>query len=288
MAQISQKELAVIIVSWNVKEVLLKNIESLMQSRGVEFEIIVVDNHSKDGTVDAIRASFPSVIAIANQENLGFAKACNQGIAASHARHVLLLNPDMRVEPDTLANTVTYLDAHPEAAVVSGKLLNKHGKPIHHFRRFPKIGDQLAVIFKLGKLFPHLLRKYHALDLNPELEQAVDSVRGSFFAINRTALDVIGVLDERYFIWFEEVDYCKRVHVHNMKVMYVPSIVAHDLHNMVGQSFKQRSIVWKQTHFLRSMLSYFEKWHPGWRVWAIRLAQPIALAAAHVADMVMF
>ncbi len=285
MAQISQKDLAVIIVSWNVRDVLLKNIDSLRQSSGVNIEIIVVDNHSKDGTVDALRASYPDVTVIANTENHGFSKACNQGIEASNSRHILLLNPDMLVEADALAKTVAYLDSHPDVAVVSGKLLNKHGKPIHHFRRFPTIGDQLVVMFKLGKLFPRLLDKYHALDLNPDHEQSVDTVRGSYFAINRTALDKLGTLDERYYIWFEEVDYCKRAHFHKMKVMYVPSIVAHDL---VGESFKQRHLFWKQTHFMRSMLSYFEKWHPGWRVWVIRAARPAVLIAAQVADMVMY
>lgn len=284
MAQISQKDIAVIIVSWNVRDILLNNLEALSKSRGVSFEIVVVDNHSKDGTVDVLRSDFPEVKIIANSENHGFSKACNQGIDASHARHILLLNPDMLVESDALAKTVAYLDAHPDVAVVSGKLLNKHGKPIYHFRRFPTIGDQLAVMFKLGKLFPKLLHRYHAVDLDPNYEQQVDTVRGSYFAINRTALESIGKLDERYFIWFEEVDYCKRVQSHKMKVMYVPSITAHDL---VGQSFKQRHFFWKQSRFLRSMLAYFEKWHPGWRVWVIRLARPSILVAAKIADLAM-
>jgi GT2 family glycosyltransferase len=95
MAQSSQKDLAVIIVGWNVKDVLLRNLESLYKSEGLNFEVIVVDNHSSDGTVEAIKTAYPQARIIANQENLGFAKACNQGIDASHARHVLLLNPDM-------------------------------------------------------------------------------------------------------------------------------------------------------------------------------------------------
>lgn len=280
-----REDLAVVIVSWNVRDILLRNIETLRQSRDVNIEIIVVDNASKDGTVDALRSSYSDMVVIANTENHGFSKACNQGIDASSARHVLLLNPDMLVEADALAKTVAYLDAHPDVAVVSGKLLNKHEKPIHHFRRFPTIGDQLVIMFKLGKLFPRLLDKYYAVDLDPEHEQAVDTVRGSYFAINRTALDTIGKLDERYYIWFEEVDYCKRAHVHKMKVMYVPTIVAHDL---VGESFKQRHLFWKQTHFMRSMLSYFEKWHPGWRVWVIRSARPAVLLAAKVADLLMY
>lgn len=284
MAQTSQKDIAVVIVSWNVRDILLNNLEALSKSRGVTFEIIVVDNRSKDGTIDVIGSDFPEVKVIANTANHGFSKACNQGIDASNARHVLLLNPDMVVNVDALAKTVEYLDAHPNVAVVSGKLINKHGKPIHHFRRFPTIGDQLVIMFKLGKLFPRLLDKYHAVDLNPDHEQSVDTVRGSYFAINRTALDTIGKLDERYYIWFEEVDYCMRVHSHKMKVMYVPTIIAHDLSNLVGQSFKQRSLVWKQTHFMRSMLLYFKKWHPGWRVWVIRAGRPIVLAVSVIAD----
>lgn len=285
MAQISQKDLAVIIVSWNVRDVLLKNIDSLRQSQGVNLEVIVVDNASIDGTVEVVRTTYPEVTVIANTENHGFSKACNQGIDASNARHILLLNPDMLVESDALAKTVAYLDAHPDVAVVSGKLLNKHGKPMHHMRRFPTIGDQLVVMLKLSRFFPKLLHRYHAIDLDPNVEQAVDTVRGSFFAINRIALDTIGKLDERYYIWFEEVDYCKRVHSHKMKVMYVPTIVAHDL---VGQSFKQKHLFWKQSHFLRSMLSYFEKWHPGWRVWVIRSARPMVLIAAKLADLIMY
>lgn len=284
MAQISQKDIAVVIVSWNVREILLKNLEALFQSRGVNFEVILVDNHSKDGTVDIVACDFPDVKVIGNTSNHGFSKACNQGIEASHGRHILLLNPDMIVEPDALAKTVEYLDAHPDVAVVSGKLLNKHQKPIHHFRRFPTIADQLVVMFKLSHVFPKLLKRYHGLDLDPDHEQSVDTVRGSYFAINRTALDTLGLLDERYFIWFEEVDYCMRAHSHKLQVMYVPSIVAHDLSNLVGQSFKQRSLIWKQTHFLRSMLSYFEKWHPGWRVWVIRAGRPAVLIASIVAD----
>src|SRR5688572_1651622 len=281
MAQISQKDIAVIIVSWNVRDILLKNLEALSKSRGVTFEIIVVDNHSKDGTVPIVRSDFPAVEIIANEQNHGFSKACNQGIDASNSRHILLLNPDMVVNVDALAKTVAYLDEHPDVAVVSGKLLSKQGKPLHHFRRFPTIGDQLVVMFKLGKLFPRLLDKYHAHDLNPEHEQAVDTVRGSYFAINRTALDTLGKLDERYYIWFEEVDYCMRAHSHKMKVMYVPTIIAHDL---VGQSFKQKHFFWKQSRFLRSMLSYFEKWHPGWRVWIIRAARPVVLFISIIAD----
>jgi GT2 family glycosyltransferase len=164
---------------------------------------------------------------------------------------------------------------------VSAKLLSVHGKPMHHMRRFPTIWSQLLIVLKIEKFFPSLLDRYHGKDLDLDKEQEVETVRGSFFAINRTALDLVGTLDERFYIWFEEVDYCKRVHQHNLRVMYVPSIVAHDL---VGRSFKQRKLVWRQKQFLKSMAAYFEKWYPGWRVWLIRVARPIGIALTVVGE----
>ncbi len=271
------KDLAVVIVSWNVREILLKNLSSLIAS-----EIIVVDNASTDGSVEAVRAAFPSVRVIANQTNNGFAKACNQGIAASDSRHILLLNPDMRVEPDAIAKTVAYLDSHPDVGVMGAQLMTPDGKPIHHMRRFPTVKDQLAIILKLPHLFPKLIHRYHAKDLPTHLEQEVDSVRGSYFAMNRTALDKIGLLDERFYIWFEEVDYCKRVKLAGLKVMYVPSVRATDL---VGRSFAQRGAYWKQKMFTRSMIRYFEKWHPSWEVWMLYAARPAGLGVAIFADV---
>lgn len=257
MDSMGPKDLAVVIVSWNVKDALLENLKSVFASSSVSLDVIVVDNASMDGTVEAVRSAFPEVRVIANKKNLGFAKACNQGLAASSARHALLLNPDMRVEPDALAKTVAYLDAHPDVAVVGPKLIGEVGKAMHHLRRFPWLSDQLVILLKLGKLFPKVVARYMGNDLDLEKEQDVDSVRGAYFAINRTALEKIGMLDERYFIWFEEVDYCRQVKEKGMRVRYVPSIVAHDL---VGKSFSQRNRWWKRKQFMKSMASYFLKW----------------------------
>ncbi len=275
MAELSQKDLAVVIVSWNVKDALLANLESVFGSTVVSFDVIVVDNASSDGTVDAVRASFPEVTVIANTENVGFAKGCNQGIqrvtrnaelgapnsdvpgSGLRAPHVLLLNPDMRVEPDALAKTVAYLDAHPDVAVVGARLIGQDGKVMRHLRRFPSYVSQVVIALKLQRVFKGVIANYMGEDLDLEKEQDVDSVRGSYFAINRTALEKIGMLDERYFIWMEEVDYCRQAKQKGMRVRYVPSIVAHDL---VGRSFAQRNTWWKRKQFATSMATYFWKW----------------------------
>ncbi|MCR4256293.1 MAG: glycosyltransferase family 2 protein, partial [Candidatus Uhrbacteria bacterium] len=150
MATESQEDLAVIIVSWNVKDAVLENLRSVFASEPMPaLDVILVDNASEDGTAEAVREAFPDVRVIANEANRGFAAACNQGLAASSARHALLLNPDMRVEPGALAKTIDYLDAYPNVAVLGAKLVGedpptsqakyggRSGKPMHHLRRFP-------------------------------------------------------------------------------------------------------------------------------------------------------
>ena len=280
MDENAQKDLTIVTVPWNSREVLVQNLETLFQSTGdVSFDVVAVDNASHDGSADLVRERFPQVHVIANVDNRGFSAACNQGIALSKSRHVLLLNPDMRVTLDALQKTVAYLDAHPEVGVMGAKLIGSDGKTIPHIRRFPTFWDQLATLLKLPHFFPHLLDRYLGTDLDLDKEQFVDSVRGSYFAINQTALERLGGLDERYFIWFEEVDYCKQVCAAGLKVAYVPSIIAHDL---VGRSFAQRDSYWKQKNFTRSMVTYFKKWHPWWQGKTLAAARTLILSVAWV------
>ena len=143
-----------------------------------------------------------------------------------------------------------------------------------HVRRFPDIWSQLAILLKLSKLFPRLLDHYLWKDFDYTREQAVDSVRGSYFALQERAIKELGFLDQRFFIWFEEVDYCKRATTSGWKVMYVPAIRARDL---IGRSFAQRTTFWKQKQFTRSMAQYFRKWHPWWQWMLIVLLRPFVL-----------
>lgn len=276
-----QADLGIVIVSWNVKDLLIKNLEAIWQSIGERsLRVIVVDNASKDGTIEALNAWKEKVIVIANQENLGFAKAVNQGIRAANARHILLLNPDMKVMNDALEKTVSYLETHPEVGVMGGHLLNEDGSTMPSVRRFPTIGSQLAVLLKIAKLFPGLLNRHYAKDIDYEKEQDVEQVRGSYFAISNRALNQLPGLDERYFIWFEEVDYCKQITELGMKVRYVPNIQAQDF---VGRSFAQRKRFWKEKQFSKSMMQYFQKWH-SWQGMIIKLIRPLPIAAAWMMD----
>ncbi len=267
-------DLAIIIVNWNVSALLLENIRSLAASEGgFCAEVLVVDNASNDGSCEMLASQASWVTLIRNGRNLGFAKACNQGILAARARHILLLNPDMRVRADALAKTVAYADAHPTEGIFTGLLLREDGVPVRSIRRFPTFWDQFLVLSKLGKAFPRALERYEGKDLDLLQEQDVDSVRGAYLCIPERVLRVLGGLDERYFIWYEDVDYCRRAILSGFRVRHLPEIVAYD---RVGRSFAQRTVAWKQQRILTSMVRYFETWHPWWQALALRvLAVPI-------------
>jgi hypothetical protein len=260
--------LSIVIVSYKVKEKLQANLQALFISENApDFEVLVVDNNSEDGSAEMVRENFPQVKLIANKENLGFAKANNQAIKNAEGDFILLLNPDMRVFPDTLAKAVLSAQEKPAIVVSSIKLVNEKGENIPHVRRFPKLFDQLMVVLKVPHFLPKVLDAYLCKNFDYEKSAAVDSVRGAFFLINRSAWQKISgeekpFLDERYFIWFEEVDFCRQVREKGGEIWYFPNASCLDY---VGASFSQVNRKVKQNYFRDSMLKYFAKWHSGFQ-----------------------
>ena len=248
----------------------------MLSKKDINFEVFVVDNNSQDGTVEMVNKKFEQVKVIANSENLGFAKANNQAIRKASGRYTLLLNPDMRVYPDTLKNMLEWMDTRPETGVSGCHLVNEKGDTVSHVRRFPRLGDQLAIVLKIPHFFPKVLNKYLQKNFDYNKEAEVDSIRGSFFMIRKEALAEIGELDERFFIWFEEVDYCQRAWRAGWKVMYTSAAQCLDY---VGQSFALVKKGTTQRYFRDSMLKYFRKWKPSWQYWVLRVAwAPVIVA----------
>lgn len=275
-------DLAIIIVSWNVKEKLRANLQQLLASQGqFSFQVWVVDNDSRDGTVEMIRQEFPQIKLIANQDNLGFAKANNQALRQIRARYQLLLNPDTLVEPDTLAKMLSWTDANPQATVTGCHLVTETGGTLPHVRCFPTWLDQLAIILKLPHFFPHILDRYLRADFDYSHSAAVDSVRGGFFWLRADQSGQVPLLDERYFVWFEEVDYCRQVRLSGGQVWYTPAANCLDY---VGQSFKQVGRGRTQTYFRQSMIKYFKKWEPRWQVALLQLAWPLGQSLAIIGE----
>ena len=272
-------DLSVITITHNDKEQILGQILTVINgAKNISIEQWVVDNASTDGAIEQIQTDFPQVKIIRNDSNTGFGHANNQAAEKSSGEFILFLNPDMRVGEGSLDKFIAWMRAHPDAGIASCKLLDANGKFNENAkpRRFPRLFDQAAILLKLPHLFPRMLGGYMYKNFNPDIEQEVDSVRGSFMLMRRTLYDKLGwAFDPRYYIWFEDVDVCHECIKNGMKVVYTPVISCVDY---VGQTFKKKPVYWKQKNVTKSMLQYFQKWEP-WYKWIwIALLRPFALA----------
>lgn len=260
------KDVAIIIVSWNVRKPLQDCLESIFRlpSNEKPHQVIVVDNASTDGTVDMLRKHFLEVMVVANQSNLGFAAANNQGIRLSGAPAILLLNPDTIVHPESLARMLQAFAAHPKAGIVGPKLLNTDGTVQPSVRRLPSAAALIAIALKIGHVWKNFgpLRRYMATDLDENVEQAVGQVMGAAFLIRRELIKAIGLLDEKFYVWFEEVDYCKRAADAGWETWYVPSAT---ITHLGGESFKQQPNVQKQRRWQKSVQRYAQKNFTYWQ-----------------------
>lgn len=275
-------DLSIIIVSWNVKEKLRDNLTAIFASQ-IDFslEVFVVDNASVDETSEMVKQDFNQVKLIANQENVGFARANNQALKLATGRYVLLLNPDNKVFDNTLAQMIKWMDENSQASVAGCLLVDEQGQTIRQVRKFPNVWDQLAIILKIPHLFPSILNNYLVSNFDYTQPAVVDSIRGSFFFLRRDAIEKIGPLDERFFVWFEEVDYCRRVKMVGGEVWYTPVAKCQDL---VGASFSQLPRGKTQIYFRDSMLTYFKKWHQGWQFWLLKIFWPIGITLARLGE----
>lgn len=278
-------KLSVITVTWNNVDLIAKQIESVRSGvHNVELEQIIIDNGSTDATVQLIQKKYPEVVLIANQDNAGFAAANNQGFARASGDYLLFLNPDMQVQPGSLDVIVQWLQDHPDVGIVSPKLIDETGQVNWDAtpRRFPRLWEQIALLLKLPHIFPRLLDAYHMKNFQFEVEQPVDSVRGSFMLMRKDVAKTLGfAFDPRYFFWYEDVDLCREVKRLGLQVMYTPLITCVDY---VGQSFKKRDTLWKQKNFTRSMLTYYQKWEPWYKTVWIAVLRPVAIGLAWLSD----
>lgn len=223
--------LSVIIVNYNVKFYLEQCLESVRRaSRGLQVEVLVVDNLSTDGSVEYLSKRFPEVTFISNRENVGFARANNQAIRQSRGQYVLLLNPDAIVGEDTLSRCVEFMEAHPEAGGVGVHMLNSNGTFAPESRRgLPTPFVAFCKMTGLGKLFPksRLFGRYYMgyLDVNETNE--IEVMSGAYMMLRREALDKVGLLDEDFFMYGEDIDLSYRVLKGGYKNYYVPVRMLH-------------------------------------------------------------
>ncbi|HEX5831006.1 MAG TPA: glycosyltransferase family 2 protein [Gemmatimonadaceae bacterium] len=238
----STPELAVVIVSYRTRDVLRDCLASIMRARqAVSFEVWVVDNASGDGTVEMVAAEFPQVHLVASPTNDGFARANNRVLREVRSDYVLLLNPDTVVLDDAFTRPIEFLRRTPRAGMVTCRLVKRDGTLDLACRRaFPTPFDGFCRAAGLSRLFPRSPRfaRYNLTYLDEMLPARVDAVNGAFMLVRREAMAEVGLLDEDYFMYMEDLDWCFRFATHGWHVYYDPSaVVVH----LKGESGKQSS-----------------------------------------------
>ncbi len=252
-------DLSVIIVSWNVKALLKECLRSIDENRGtLNLEVIVVDSASSDGSPDMVSEDFPWVRLIASDANLGYPRGNNVGITASRGRHVVILNPDTVVLRNALTSMVDYLDGHIDVGVLGPQLLNADGSIQSSRRRFPSLLTGIFESTWLESLAPDiLLRRYYGLDLADDQVSDVDWVTGACLMVPRRIIDHVGLFDDGYFMYSEELDWCRRINDAGWRVVYLPE--AQVIH-LVGKSSEQ-AVTARHVNFQQAKLRYFRKHH---------------------------
>ncbi len=227
-------DLSIIIVNWNTRELLAKCLRSLYPvpngeeqrvgpltlQDGSSYEVFVVDNASSDGSDEMVRHRFPQVHLIQNRENVGFARANNQAIPLSQGRYVLLLNSDTEVQAGALETLVAFMDARPQAGAAGPRLLNTDGslQPSCHPMLTP--GREFWRLLFLERISPRATYPMHRW--NDQSPRQVEVIKGACLLLRRTALNQVGLLDESYFMYTEEVDLCYRLALAGWECWWIP------------------------------------------------------------------
>ena len=251
---------AIVIVSYNCREPLLQCLSHL-QASGAMPRVIVIDNASSDGSAAMVRDGFPSVQLIANAENRGFAAACNQGIRATADEFVLLLNPDTLMDLTSLKRLLEVMVSHSTVGACGPRILNPDGTLQPSCRRFPTLG--IMICAELG-----WRGRYYMSDWRHNSAREVDQLMGSCLLLRRAALEQVGLLDEGFFLYFEEVDLCWRLKRAGWRVLFVSEA---SLTHVGGQS----SSADRQTNLLhryRSLFEFYRKHFPRWHLPLLKFA----------------
>lgn len=277
-------KLTVVIVSYNVKFYLEQCLNALSRAlKGVDAEVYVVDNHSKDESAEYLVERFPSIKMIASPHNLGFARANNMAIRDSQSKYVLLLNPDTVVGEDTVKKALEFMDCHPDAGALGVKMLDTTGAPAKESRR--GLPSPMVAFYKMVGLcsrFPKSRRfgRYYMGGLPWDSPAQIEVVSGAFCMLNRKALEQVGCLDEDFFMYGEDIDLSYRILKAGFHNYYLPAAILH----YKGESTQKSSFRYVHV-FYEAMLIFFKKHYSGM---SFLLSLPIKLAIYAKAVLALF
>jgi len=228
----------------------------------------VVDNGSTDGTLEYVRSVMPESICHSNASNRGFAAANNQGVALAHGRYCLLLNPDTVLHEEACDRLVQFMDLNPGVSACGPALLNGDGSPQRTGVRFPSLWNLAVEALFVDRLFPRsrLFGRHRELFADPDLPRSVDVVQGSCLLVRRESIERVGVLDESFFMYFEETDWCKRMKQAGGEVWFVPAAKVVHFGGGTFAHYSEKRLV----AYHRSLLHFFHKHHPAWQGMLLR------------------
>jgi len=252
-------KLSIILVNWKTPDLTRNALVSVFkETQETDFEVIVVDNNSADGSVEMIKKEFPQVVLIVNPDNRGFGKANNQGLKIAQGDYLMFLNTDVVVLDGALNKLVNHLDQHADVMVVGPRLLNKDLTFQHACRRMlPNPVNSFFHLFGLTKIFKNskFVNDYKQYASNPEVTAPTQALSGAAMMFRRQVYDEIGGFDERFFMYGEDLDFCKRVLDKGWKTVYVSD--AKIIH-FGGQSSGKRKVK-SLVNFYESMWFYYKK-----------------------------
>ncbi|MDD5749528.1 MAG: glycosyltransferase family 2 protein [Patescibacteria group bacterium] len=271
----ARADFSIIIVNWKVRDLLDRCLASILADAGdLTLEIIVVDNNSQDGSLKMLAQKYPQIKVLALEKNFGFAKANNLALAKASGSYIVLLNPDTEIVPGFFGQSKAYLESNPEVVIFGPKLLNPDASIQASVRSLPDWRSQILILLKLKNipLAKKFFQAYLLPDFDYDREQPVDQIMGAAIVARAEVLKSLNFFDERFFIWFEEVDLCYRAKKNGWLLKYFPgaSVVHYG-----GQSFGQANTLKKQMIFNKSLLYYFYKHQPRWQYLLIALFLPL-------------
>jgi GT2 family glycosyltransferase len=253
-------DLSLIVVSWNAKEFLRKCVASIIRETGnYRTEILVVDNASTDGSAGLIRDTFPEVELLLNDANLGFAAANNRGIMRSRGTYILLINSDVEVSDGCIDRMVSFMDQHPNVGMLGPQILDADGNVQRSCMGFPTLWNTFCRALAMDRIFPKakLFGGFLMTFRQQNAVRKVDVVNGCFWMVRREALQKVGLLDERFFIYAEDIDWCKRFWDAGWEVVYFPH--ARSVH--YGGASSSHAPIRFSLEMLRANQHYWAKHH---------------------------
>ncbi len=252
-------DISIVVVSYNTQALLRSCIQTIYDYRDdLEVQVLVVDNASSDGSADMIAAEFPEAVLIRNTVNVGFGRANNQALRIATGEHILLLNSDTELSPHALKECIGYLKQNPKIGMLTCKLVMANGSLDPACRRtFPTPFVALCRLLGLSSIFPKskLFARYNLTYLDPDETYEVDAIVGAFMLMPREAFLEVGLLDEVFFMYGEDLDWCYRFRQAGYGIVYYPKV--HILH-LKGASSKKRP-VWIIREFHRAMKLFYAK-----------------------------